>query len=249
MTQSVAERVLKDRQQLRDAAEQALFQTAEDDEVSYEAWDIFQALGWDQATINSERRRARRVIAAMAEAGSDSDLAKAKKAQDQARQRFEMGGPKLHQQIAALQQQLSALEHDVDTTTAAVRQYEDARETLRRPELLPKHVLQDYDRQRAWVSDEYRKPLQAVEGAIRRIEALTSIRWGDPQFRPAIEGVLNRMDVADRPTSVTEWDKWVAEQRKPLAGLEKERKQLAKVYEERLADVQVMRDHYVKRLG
>lgn len=108
------------------------------DQASYM---ILKRLGWEDIRIRREWGRAQNAVRDLQIAGSESDRKQLDKAAAEASQKFEVEGPEIDQQIAALQKERANLEQAAKRTARQSEQAYAAVDRLRSDAVLPDFVV------------------------------------------------------------------------------------------------------------
>ncbi|MEX2119584.1 MAG: hypothetical protein WD847_08315, partial [Pirellulales bacterium] len=116
-TESIADRLVRERAQLTDAAEELCMRAAAGEELDYDQRAVFQALAWDKRRIENEIGRCKGVLRWQQQAGNPKALVDARAALEAARQKAASDKPDLERQIQVLQRQAAALDQAVVSAT------------------------------------------------------------------------------------------------------------------------------------
>ena len=184
--QVVAERIAKERQELLEAADEALLRLAAGEEMSDADSILFSSLDWDRKKIEGETGRCAGVRRFQARAGTSDERNVAEDRAANATAELDAQRPEIEKQIDLLRTKLERLETEKADAARIVQDQQAAVKTLR--ELAPPYIKQLSDRRRGAAKERINPRCAKLEGRLRVIESISSLAT---EGRPVVQYARN----------------------------------------------------------
>jgi hypothetical protein len=171
--QSIAERATKERQEMMEAADQALLRLADGEPLTDADTILFVSLNWDDEKIARESGRAAGVRRWQGRAGTSDERSMAYEREANAVAELEAQGPDIEAEITKLQLRLQRLEAEAAEAAQVVRDQAAAVKALR--ELAPPFVAEVANRKKRRAKERLAPRQNQFETRLRVIQGVSSL--------------------------------------------------------------------------